>query len=113
VATNPDVLSAMRAEREALLRVRPAVRKLMKYWDLTDSDLAAAFGVSRQAINYRINGRTVIHEDDAAGFAAYFRVPKEILRMAPDDALRYVLDHPECGPPSMRGKGASLSSAVA
>lgn len=103
----------MQTEREAFLRVRATVRRLMRHWEITDKDLARAFGMSRQAINYRINGRTTIHEDDAAGFAAYFRVPKAVLQMAPNDALRWVLDHPDAGPEAARAKGAYVQSEAA
>lgn len=66
----------------------------MRYFELTDAHLAEAFGISRQAMNYRINGRTVISDDDLAGFAAFFGVPKEVLYLSPDDVIRWVLDHP-------------------
>lgn len=85
----------MTSAREARQRVRRVIRKLMRHWDLHDADLADAFGVSRQAMNYRLTGRTAIAPEEEAGFAAFFGVPTAVLYLPPDDALRWVLDHPE------------------
>ena len=95
MATRPEVLEAVAQAREARLRVRPVLRRLMRHFELTDRALADAFGISRQAMNYRINGRTTIPPEEVAGFAAFFGVPEQVMYLTPDEALRWVLDHPD------------------
>lgn len=88
------MLQAVAAAREARRHAPAVLRRLMRHFDLTDGDLADAFGVSRQTVNAWANGRTRIPEEIETGLSAYFMVPKEVLHSSPDDALRWVLDHP-------------------
>lgn len=88
------MLQAVAAAKEARQQVPAVLRRLMRYYDLTDGDIAAAFGVSRQTVNAWANARTRIPEEYETGLAAYFEVPKEVLYSTPDEALRWVLDHP-------------------
>jgi len=101
VATSAAVLEAIEGARQARRQVPIVVRRLMRHFDVTDRHLAEAFGLSRQAINQRVNGKTPIRPEEEDGFAAFFGLPAEVLRLAADDALRWVLDHPDAGPASL------------
>ena len=46
----------------------------------------------------RLNGKTVIRSEELAGLAHYFGVPVLVFYLEPDEALRWVLDHPEHRP---------------
>ncbi len=70
------------------------VRRLARYYDVTDLHIASTLGVSRQTVNSWVNGRTRIPDEIEAGLAAFFGVPREVLHLSPDEALRWVLDHP-------------------
>jgi plasmid maintenance system antidote protein VapI len=94
MATRSDVKQAVAAAKEARQQVPAVLRRLMRYFDLTDGDVAAAFDVSRQTVNAWANARTRIPEEIETGLAAYFGMPKEVLYSSPDDAIRWVLDHP-------------------
>lgn len=89
-----DVLQAVAAAREAHQRVPAVMRRLMKHLDLTDSDIGEALDVKRQTVNSWANGRTKIPAEIEEGFAALFDVPREVLYLSPDEAIRWVLDHP-------------------
>ena len=56
-------------------------------------------GMTRQAIYNRLHGTAGFKSEEMAGLAVLFGVPTGVLSMAPDDALRWVLDHPERRPP--------------
>lgn len=88
------MLQAVAAAKHARQQVPAVLRRLMRYFDLTDGEIAAAFGVSRQTVNAWANGRTRIPEEIETGLAAYFGMPKEVLYSTPDQAIRWVLDHP-------------------
>ena len=76
------------------------LRRLARYYEVTDLQLALALDVSRQTVNSWVNGRTRIPDEIEAGLAAFFGVPREVLYLSPDDALRWVLDHPQVPSPN-------------
>lgn len=94
MATKADVLQAVTAAREAHERVPAVLRRLMRYFDVTDSQIADALGVKRQTVNGWANGRTKIPAHMEAGIAAAFGLPREVIYLTPDDVIRWVLDHP-------------------
>ena len=87
----------------------------MRYFDVTDGQLGLALEVKRQTVNSWINGRTRIPDEFEKGIAAYFGVEEAVLRMEPDDALRWVLAHPELTSPegAVSSVGRVLVGALA
>lgn len=77
----------------AKANVPAVVKRLMSYFDVSAAELARAFNVSRQAMALRLNGGTALKAEEVWGFSTYFGVPVEVMGLAPDDALRWVLDH--------------------
>jgi len=95
VVVNTAVLDAM---VEARTRVPRTVTALLRYFDIPREELAQAMGLTRQSIHNKLNGRTVLRHEEVAGLARFFGVPADVLRLEPDVALRWVLDHPEARP---------------
>lgn len=72
----------------------PAVlRRLKNYCEVTDVEIAEATGIPRSTVRSKMQGAPCTVRDLAA-FAAFFDVPLGVFVMSPDDALRWVLDHP-------------------
>jgi transcriptional regulator with XRE-family HTH domain len=82
------------AAREDHERAAKVVRRLARYYEITDLQLASALNVSRQTLNSWVNGRSRMPDEIEAGLAVFFGVPRDVLYRTPDDALRWVLDHP-------------------
>lgn len=89
--TSVETLEAMRA---AKTRVPSVIRQLMTYKRLRMYHLAEALGIEPTSMSARLNGKTVIKQEELAALAVLFRVPVAIFYMGPDQALRWVLDHP-------------------
>ena len=69
------------------------LRRLKSYCEVTDMEIAEATGIPRSTVRSKMHGAPCVTRDLQA-FAAYFDVPLSVLVMTPDDALRWVLDHP-------------------
>jgi hypothetical protein len=69
------------------------LRRLKNYCDVTDAEIAEATGIPRSTVRSKMGGAPCTVKDLAA-FAAYFDVPMAVFVMSPDEALRWVLDHP-------------------
>lgn len=95
VATDAGALIAIERAKRTVPRV---IRRLALHYDVTASDLAEQLGVTRAAVSSRLNGKTVIRSEELAGLAHYFGVPILVFYLEPDEALRWVLDHPEHRP---------------
>ncbi len=90
-----DVREAVENARLARQRLPRTIRALMRLYDVTDQEVADAFGFgSRQALNNRLTGRTAIAPEEEEGFARFFGVERHVLYMEPEDAMRWALDHP-------------------
>lgn len=90
MTTAADVLTGMSEARQSVPLV---IRQLMSYFKVSATDVAKTFDVSRQNIYQRLNGTTVIKQEELRGFALFFGVPVEVLFLEPDQALRWVLEH--------------------
>lgn len=66
----------------------------MAYTGLRTKDIAWALDLTPPAISARLTGSTVIKQEELWALAFLFDVPSDVLYLAPDDALRYVIDHP-------------------
>jgi hypothetical protein len=95
MAMDPGVLSAM---EEAERRVPTNVRALKAHYGVSDAELGAAFGTSRQTINGRLTQATRLRAAEVAGFARFFNVPEGVLYLTKAEAIRWCLDHSEAGP---------------
>lgn len=87
----PGALEAMRL---AKTRVPNVIRALMSYTRHRTYHLAAALGVTPTSVSARLNGSTVIKQEELAALGVLFDVPVEVFYLEPDQALRWVLDHP-------------------
>lgn len=93
--TSAIALDAMRKARtSAKMGVPSVLRQLMTYKRLRMYHLAAALEVEPQSMSARLNGKTVIKQEELAALAVLFEVPVGVFYMSPDEALRWVLDHP-------------------
>lgn len=70
------------------------IKRLMRLYGLREEEVADAFGMTRQAINNRLTGRTPIPCSEEDGWALLLHVPKELLHGAPEHALRWAIEHP-------------------
>lgn len=93
------------------------LRRLKAYYGLTDREIALASGMKRSTVQSRMAGSdTTATELDKLAQALH--VPVVVLFMRPDEALRWVLDHPFAEPaepidaPGDSAKGVYLSSAA-
>jgi hypothetical protein len=106
MATTADALEAMRV---AKVRVPVVIRRLMRFYDVTGSQLAPVLGVGRAAFYSRLQGSTVIRVEELAALAEYFRLPVEVFYLEPDEALRAAATTAGAGPD--KGPGAASPSS--
>lgn len=114
MTTSAGVLTAQEGARQGVPRV---LRQLMAYSGVTGGQLARAFGMSRQAMSLRITGKQRFGADEIAGLAACFGVPVQVFYLSPDEALRWVIDHPQAVAEAVKSmvaaKGAYIISTAA
>jgi DNA-binding XRE family transcriptional regulator len=79
--------------KEQYLRRNKTVRLLMRNLDLSQSKVAEVLGVSRQAVHQKVVGTSRFEPWELDGVAAAMGVPREVVDMEPDEALRWALDH--------------------
>lgn len=63
---------------EARQRVAKVLRGLMAWHQMGEPELAAIMGLSRQAVNNRLRGKTGIGAEEVAAFARIFSVPVDV-----------------------------------
>ena len=90
-----EVAGIVHGVREHWTGRRTTVRQLARFLNVPQADLAKGLGMSRQSFNGRMSGATSLQPWELAGIAAMLGVPAEVLDLEPDDATRWVLDHPE------------------
>ena len=96
--TSAEAMDAMRRARtQAKAGVPSVIRQLMTYKRLRMYHLAAALEVEPQSMSARLNGKTVIKQEELAALAVLLQVPVGVFYMSPDDALRWVLNNPPTG----------------
>ena len=84
---------------EARTVVPKTVDRLMTHFGVSAIALGQELGVSRQAVYSRLRGTAGFKSEEMVGLSVLFGVPTQVLSLSPDDALRWVLDHPERRPP--------------
>lgn len=94
----PDVSEMVEEARRRYDNTRRAVSGLIAYLGMPQAALARAMGMSRQTLSSRLSGTSEIKGWERDGLAALLGVPVEVLGLDPDDALRWVLDHPDRRP---------------
>lgn len=92
-------------------RTRSTIQALKGYRDLRDQDIAEAVGWSRQKVQSYVNGPTKFTAEALAAFGFVLDVPEHVLLMNRDDALRWVLDHPNGAPTPPEGGDYGLPDA--
>jgi hypothetical protein len=88
------------------------LRTVQDYYRVSNVKLGLASGIPTSTVRNKVLGLTPLLTAESERFAEALGVPFEVLTMAPADALRWVIDHPEAGPPGTGAKGAELSSAA-
>lgn len=106
-----DVKDAVSAAMSGAKEQAPrTIRRLMNYFGISMTELVEVLGVGRQTAYNRMSGSSSFRQEDLAGLAAFFEVPVAVLQGPPDDAVRYVLDHP---PVNLRNRCYAMSSLQA
>jgi hypothetical protein len=95
MAADERVLTAVNTARQKWQDVPHVLRALKRYFEITDEQLGVALGLTRQAVQSRLGGASKITPWELAGFAALFGIPESLFFGSPDEALRWVLDHPD------------------
>ena len=97
------------AERvdEARLRYEGAWRSvaaIVNHLRIRQQQLAVVLGLDNQRVSERLNGRRRIQGWEMDAFAIILEVPPAVLRMAPDEAVRWVIDNPQARPHGLTGQ---------
>jgi DNA-binding XRE family transcriptional regulator len=96
MTTNEGAVADVIAEaRQHWSARRLTVRQLTRLIGVRQTEIADALGMSRQTFNGRMTGATNLEPWELAGIAAMLGVPVHVLEMEPNDAIRWILDHPE------------------
>jgi hypothetical protein len=90
-----DTLEAMKTAR---LETPRTVRRLIRHFDISVVEVARTLGIDRTGVYARFAGSTAIKSEELAGLSAMLNVPVGVFYTSADDALRWVLAHPEAGP---------------
>jgi hypothetical protein len=75
--------------------ISKTVRAVSRFLNVRQNYLAESLGMSQQLISDRLNGRKTIEPWEMVGFATALGVPERVLHMDPDDAVRWIMAHPE------------------
>ena len=75
--------------------VPATLRQFRNYWGTNDAELARLTGIKRTTLANKMKGVGSFAPGEVQALAALFGVPLDVLYMTPQDALRWVLDHPE------------------
>lgn len=75
--------------------VPATLRQFRNYWGTNDAELARLTGIKRTTLANKMKGVGSFSPGEVQALAALFGVPLDVLYMPPQDALRWVLDHPE------------------
>lgn len=84
------------AVERAQANVPATLRKLRDFYGWTDVDLAARTGIPRTTLASRLRKTHPIAatSPELAAFAAAYGVPVGVLFLEPNEALRWLIDHP-------------------
>ena len=99
----------MEAARQQWAQHGETVATLARFLNWTTSALADQMGMTRPTITSRLKGHTKMEPWELPGFAAVLGVPVEVLNMAPNEAVRWVLDN---GSPTVRNRCYAVSALV-
>ena len=92
------ITEQLAAADDAASNVPGTLGRLMAYYGLRDTGLAELARMARSTVRTRRTGEQQCTASDLAKFAAIFGVPVLVFYLAPDEALRWVIDHPERRP---------------
>jgi hypothetical protein len=99
---NREVIDAM---AEARTRVPKTVEKVLGYYSLTGADVSRVLGLNPQTVHNKLSGRSAFRHEEIVGLARWLATPIDVLlRLEPDDALRWVIDHPDVRPEYLKNR---------
>lgn len=97
---------------QARRRVPETVEGIVNYYGLSGRDVARALGLNPQTVYNKLAGRNPFRHEEILALSDLLAVPVDVLlRLEPRDALRWVLDHPDCRP-SWNTRNRWLSEAA-
>lgn len=74
----------------------PAVlRRFRNYMGTNDAELARLTGIKRTTLANKMKGNGSFSPGEMHALAEVFGVPVDVLYLEPDNAVRWLLDHPE------------------
>lgn len=88
------------------------LRTVQDYYRVSNVKLGLAAGIPTSTVRNKVLGLTPLGTAESERFAQALGVPLDVLTMRPDEALRWVMEHPEAGPLGSPVKGAYLSPAA-
>jgi hypothetical protein len=92
--TDQEIRQAILAAQERWAAMRYTIRELARFLGVTETTLGLRMGLSRQTISSRMLGISQMQAGEPEGFALALGVPRAVLDLSPDDAVRWWLDQP-------------------
>ena len=84
----------MKDARQQWDQHRRTVAKVAQFLDVNTTQLAIKMGMKRSTVTGRLTGTTELPPWELPGFATALGVPAEVLDLDPNEAVRWLLDHP-------------------
>lgn len=95
MTTKSDVATAIKDARQEWDQRRRTVAKVAQFLDVNTTQLAIKMDMKRSTVTGRLKGTTKMEPWELPGFAAALGVPADVLELSPDEAIRWIIDHPE------------------
>lgn len=90
-----SAIQVMEERREWWARRSATIEKMARFLNVSKTALAERSGMTRQTLVGRLTGQTKLEPWELPQIAVGLGVPEEVLWKDPDDAVRWVLDHPD------------------
>ncbi len=93
-----EMAAAVDEGRQQWEEQRTTVRQVLRYLGASQSEIAEGLGLTRQSLNGRLMGRIQFNPWELDAIAKGLGIPRKVLNGSPEDAIRWLLDHPEVAP---------------